>query len=297
MDNPTAEYLKSSPQHTTARHIRKQFPDFFEIVKKIEARSFSEKLYIYFYGATKCKHCGKPVKYRNFNEGYAQYCSLSCRSLHTRDKAKQTSLERYGDPHYNNREKSVQTSLERYGVESWNQVPEKIQKTKDVCMKKYGVPCSFQDKTVQEKFKQTCLERYGVEWYTMSPEMVAKTKQTCLERYGVDSPMKLDKVREKVNETNRRRYNHPWGPVGTSKKEEALAAWIEANNVEVIRNYSANSISEIDIYIPQLNIGFEFNGIYWHSTKHKSKNYHINKTRCCYKRGIKIYHIWNIGIS
>jgi hypothetical protein len=35
---------------------------------------------------------------------------------------------------------------------------------------------------------------------------------------------------------------------------------------------------EIDIYLPELKLGFEFNGLYWHSNKFKEKNYHLNKT-------------------
>jgi hypothetical protein len=34
---------------------------------------------------------------------------------------------------------------------------------------------------------------------------------------------------------------------------------------------------EIDI-LPELKLGFEFNGLYWHSNKFKEKNYHLNKT-------------------
>jgi hypothetical protein len=35
--------------------------------------------------------------------------------------------------------------------------------------------------------------------------------------------------------------------------------------------------AEIDIYL-WVEIGFEFNGLYWHSNKFKEKNYHLNKT-------------------
>lgn len=49
---------------------------------------------------------------------------------------------------------------------------------------------------------------------------------------------------------------------------------------------------EIDIYIPSLKIGFEINGMYWHSDKYKDKNYHIDKTTRCLEKGIKLIHIW-----
>jgi hypothetical protein len=48
---------------------------------------------------------------------------------------------------------------------------------------------------------------------------------------------------------------------------------------------------EIDIYLPDLNIAFECNGIYWHSEKFRDKDYHINKTLLCEKMGIRLLHI------
>lgn len=49
---------------------------------------------------------------------------------------------------------------------------------------------------------------------------------------------------------------------------------------------------EIDIYLPDLKIGFEFNGIYWHSQEFKDKNYHLNKLKLANSKGIKLYFIW-----
>jgi len=257
-----------------------------------EGRSFSEKLYLYFNPRHTCPYCGGPAKYRNFNIGYATYCGLSCRSKHTRDKAKQTCLERYGDAHYNNRDKAKQTSLEKYGVESWNVLPEKIEKTKQTCLRRFGHPCSFQSEKVQDKYHKTCLKKYGKKWYTSTKEMVEKSKQTCLERYGVTSAMQNPAIKNKLKQTCRKKYGHPWGPVGHSKKEDMLAMWIKSHGLDVIQNFSNEYISEIDIYIPSLQIGIEFNGIYWHSNKHKKPKYHMLKTQMCYKNGIKLYHIW-----
>jgi hypothetical protein len=49
---------------------------------------------------------------------------------------------------------------------------------------------------------------------------------------------------------------------------------------------------EIDIYLPELNLGFEMNGLYWHSEKFKEKNYHIEKTNHFRNLNIRIIHIW-----
>lgn len=46
---------------------------------------------------------------------------------------------------------------------------------------------------------------------------------------------------------------------------------------------------ELDIYIPNLKLAVEFDGLYWHSFK--SPDYHLNKTLMCEDLGIKLIHI------
>jgi hypothetical protein len=82
-------------------------------------------------------------------------------------------------------------------------------------------------------------------------------------------------------------------PIGNSRsiKEEELYKFIESKyNGEIIKSYRDKL--EIDIYLPELKIGFEFNGIYWHSDKYKDKSYHLDKTKYFKERGIRIIHIW-----
>lgn len=49
---------------------------------------------------------------------------------------------------------------------------------------------------------------------------------------------------------------------------------------------------ELDIYIPDLKIAIEFNGNYWHCDALVDKYYHLNKTRECSKKGIRLIHIF-----
>ena len=53
-----------------------------------------------------------------------------------------------------------------------------------------------------------------------------------------------------------------------------------------------NNRKEIDIFVPEYNIGIEFDGLYWHDDKYKDKKYHLNKTIECEKKGIKLIHIF-----
>lgn len=49
---------------------------------------------------------------------------------------------------------------------------------------------------------------------------------------------------------------------------------------------------EADIFLPELKIAIEFNGLYWHSTPLKPMLYHREKRELSEKSGIKLIQIW-----
>ena len=61
--------------------------------------------------------------------------------------------------------------------------------------------------------------------------------------------------------------------IGTSKQEEELRSYIE-NFIKTESTCKILDGKEIDIYIPSLKLGFEFNGNYWHSSDLKYYLYH-----------------------
>lgn len=76
-----------------------------------------------------------------------------------------------------------------------------------------------------------------------------------------------------------------------SKAEIEIAEFC-SQFTKVITNTRSVIDGEIDIYLPDLKIAIEYNGMYWHSTKNKPKYYHVEKTRKCKEKGIMIYHVW-----
>lgn len=50
---------------------------------------------------------------------------------------------------------------------------------------------------------------------------------------------------------------------------------------------------EVDIYIPELNIAIEYNGVFWHSEgAGKEKDYHAKKWDLCDKKNVQLLTIW-----
>ena len=84
-----------------------------------------------------------------------------------------------------------------------------------------------------------------------------------------------------------------------SEKENALYEYIKSKyNGKIIRSdRTILNGKEIDIYLPELNLAFEFDGLYWHNEITKEINYHLNKTVACENMGIQLIHIfeddWN----
>ena len=49
---------------------------------------------------------------------------------------------------------------------------------------------------------------------------------------------------------------------------------------------------ELDIYIPKLNLGIEYNGNFWHSDINKKRSYHQEKSLYFKEKGIQVFHIF-----
>lgn len=80
---------------------------------------------------------------------------------------------------------------------------------------------------------------------------------------------------------------------GKSKKELEVLNIIKSNySGRILTNVKDVIPNELDIYLPDLNLAFEFNGLYWHSDLYKDKLYHLNKTNQCVKSNISLIHIW-----
>ena len=75
-------------------------------------------------------------------------------------------------------------------------------------------------------------------------------------------------------------------------KESALFNFIKLHTDNIITSdRKILNGKEIDILLPDLNIGFEFNGLYWHSELYRDKNYHLAKSKLCENKGIQLIHI------
>lgn len=81
----------------------------------------------------------------------------------------------------------------------------------------------------------------------------------------------------------------------TSKSENEIKKFIEDNGIVVKQSIRKilNGM-EIDLYLPEYKIGFEYNGNLYHTENYGKKkfSYHLNKTKLASEKGVDLYHIF-----
>lgn len=88
--------------------------------------------------------------------------------------------------------------------------------------------------------------------------------------------------------------------IQTSNKEKQLVSIIQKHytNLSILENErfkisnQSNHQYELDIYIPEIKLGIEYNGIYWHSNKVKSDDYHFEKKQAFESIGIRCFMLF-----
>lgn len=229
--------------------------------------------------------------------------------------------------------KSKESYLNNYEIEHPMKLSIIKEKVKQTNLERYGVEYPMKHDDVKRKTRQTNLERYGVDSYSKTREFAISVNKTNNEKYKANSITESEKFRKsnydiakdenyikllnnkisllKCDNNKNHTYeissiNYKYRkdndliicticyPINEHKslKEIELFNYIKSiYNGDIISGYKDKF--EIDIYLPNENIGFEFNGIYWHSNKFiNDENYHINKTNFFKTKNIKIIHIW-----
>ena len=242
------------------------------------------------------------------------------KSEEIKNKIKQTNSNRYGvdNPQKNNkiREKTKVTNLGKYGFEVPSMssvIKDRIKKTNN---SKFGVDYPAQSEYIKNKMILSCYEKYGVDNFSKTKKftdslnekafskMVGKLEKhgELLKSYKSEYQIKCSQCSNEFTILHTLMYNRMvngdtictyCNPKKQLIKEKELYNFIRDNyNSDIIKNYRKLISKEIDIYLPHLNIAFEFNGLYWHSELHKKRNYHLSKTNNCRNKGVQLIHIW-----
>jgi hypothetical protein len=230
-----------------------------------------------------------------------------------KNKIINTNITRWGgrSPMSNEliKNKSKKTSLNNWGVDNPNKSEEVREITKKTNLKKYGVEYPSQSEAIREKIKASNLKNWGNEHVHLSEryrvdntiigsdEFYIKYKGNGTSIFYCDNKLNHSFEINTDNYFSRKKQNIPLCTVCFPIDDKKSYLEIDLFNY-ISHIYSGKIIQswrdglEIDIYLPELNIGFEFNGLYWHSEEFRERNYHLNKTNYFKEKGIRIIHIW-----
>lgn len=255
-------------------------------------------------------------------------------SAEIKELIKSTNQKKYGVDwglqETNIRAKRRETMLENYGTEHALQHESSKEKRTLSTIERFGVPYAIQNEEVRDRTINTNKERYGSEFFISSKRMEEMVNEFCV-RNSIESPNQKnfselaksvlfdrDSLSEfydptktltrnaeilGIDRTTLVSYVDRYGIarpewIEGSQAERDIAEYIESLGFNVERNRRdllKPSRLEIDIFVPELDIAFEYNGLYWHSYDHEpateERQYHRKKYELARANGVKLFFL------
>lgn len=187
-------------------------------------------------------------------------------------------------------EKRIETNLEKYGVQHTSQRAEQRIISGNAIAKAHSLKSDGQTALRIDDYRKARLDAnaYNV-----------LTNKELLENLYIDQKLSIITIAKNLNcsgqsviyslAANNITYDPSRYGVASALELE-LFAYIQTIHPSAISTYKDGK--HLDIFIPELNLGFEFNGVYWHSEAKKHRDYHAEKTEYFYSRNIRYIQIW-----
>lgn len=217
-------------------------------------------------------------------------------------------------------EKIEETNMKRYGVKRPLQNKDIRKKAEDTNMEKYGFNAASKNTDVINKLINTNLLRYNVistaKLQEVKDKQLITNRSKLLDKYKSLNILSINssiygsvctffcekKHNFELSFSNlydRLKYNVTLcticNPINSfSDKEKEIHNFIKSvyTGTIIINDRKILEGKELDVYLPDLKLAFEFNGLYWHSDIYKNKDYHYNKTKKCMDNNIQLIHIY-----
>lgn len=277
-----------------------------------------------------CDICGleKKIMYQKYIKNISNGGYYSCSSKCSQNKVKKTSNERYGQDYYMKTpifiNRISETNLDRYGSKSYLSSDIGKSKISEIMIDKYGNSNPFSCKKIKEIIKENTIKKYGVDNVSKSKQVREKignknkeSWESKFKEYYKKYNLNIISYRDNIYNiqcdncknifdinrlllSNRLLLNtkictkcNPTEPSNRSGYELELYEFISQNYDYRIETNRKDIIKyELDIFLPDKKLAFEFNGLYWHSDKYKESNYHYNKHNLCKSKDIELVQIW-----
>ena len=236
-------------------------------------------------------------------------------------------------------QKAANTKIAKYGTSNNMLVPEIREKVYTTNEEKYGVNGSpLKSPVIREKIKQTNINNYGVDSIMKVPEMQHKMHNALndkIRKYGITAHPSYAHIKHKENFNKEYWLNNfvdkrnnafevgkcalyhgvgyncisnvmrVFGIILRHKRksiqEYTIARYFNDLGFDIKQSYKKLiGPKELDIYVPELNIAVEYDGLMYHSIGLKEyrnggridTRYHLRKTNECEEKGVQLFHIF-----
>lgn len=239
-----------------ARIKREFFDDMTIYYPNLKTQNISELYFWILKGLSnypKCPVCSKNItKYRSPRDGYnSEFCSIKC---------------------------SLASGARN-------------EKTRQTCLKRYGVEYPNQSSQIRDKTEQTCLKRYGFKYVGQNVEVKAKIAKVMLDRYGDDYSKTRRKYKKFVLPSGKEVSIQGYENIVITELLKTLSEEdIGIHAVpKIFYEYEGNNKFHLpDIYLPKTNMLIEVKSPYTLNIKFDQN---IAKQKAAQEQGYS-YEIW-----
>jgi len=313
------EILSNKNKNKSEKWISENFPVFHSFINSLFSEiTWKEKLYLHINSLTipPVCYCGGKLKFKSIQKGYTTFCSTKCLSNDTtiKNKRMQSCIKKYGvdNPMKDTyiKEKYNESIMEKYGVDNISTLSDTKNKVRESNLKKYGFEYISQSPDARINLSKSMtnksevlnniqndklklylsekVKKYNIQFISIVDSSIYKLRCQENHEFSIHKNMLNDRI------SNSNTICTVCNKISNeSDSQNQLYNFIKSiySNIIIPNDRSAIGM-EIDIYLPDIKLGIEFNGIFWHSDKYKSKKYHLNKTNMAEDKGIKLIHIW-----
>ncbi|CAL9976142.1 homing endonuclease [Vibrio phage K469] len=205
--------------------------------------------------------------------------------------------------HYDVTSDTIKTRMKHFDIQprAAGGSKESFTKGQETLKKKYGVTHNTQLASVKEAISRTARERTETRMVNICKDTV-HNKEWLVERYvergmsayavGIESGVSQMYVLKMLHEFGIEvRPNNG----GETSIEAFVRRELDRHGVAYIQNDRSQPCmegKELDFYVPDFNIAFELNGLYWHREEQVGTNAHSDKKAMGESGGINVVHIY-----
>lgn len=233
-----------------------------------------------------CCECGRRLNIKTLSTGYGNTiaCSMKCLSAKQGERIKQRILKKYGVDNVSRmpsvRRKAEETMLRRYGGRVTMLIPNKAEE-------------------LREKHGSWGSQRHIEPWV-----LALSRDKEALRDFYLKTPHSEIEIKLGVRAATFYRWLKAAG-IETERHVTEIEAKVAGilEDFGVVYEYGNRSVLngfEIDFYLPELKIGIECNGIYWHASNtavRRAPAYHHTKYVRSKLSGVRLFQFWEHEIN